>query len=207
MKIFVKNFIRNLINHNFIKILSTKQLIPLFFVFSLFLLVGCEQPSTNNSSTYYKSEGPFSIEMESYENKKYGYSLELPKSWGAIQPYGSSFTDNLYDEMETIGPLLGNSSDPNEQYIDIEVFSDENARRETNQAWIDFYKKFRLEGVKYEATPIENTYSRTEFVLSDDAGQYKRTCWLMENNNTLYTFCFHRDNNIHWDIIHSIKLK
>lgn len=185
---------------------SSKRLFLLFSVLGLVLLTGCQQTAKTDTSTY-KSEGPFGIEMETYENKKYGYTVQLPKSWGAIQPYGSSFTDNPYDEMETIGPLLGNSFNPNEHYLDIEVFSDKSAKRESNQSWIDFYKKLRLEGVKYETRPIENTYQSTEFVLSDNAGQYTRTCWLMENNNSLYTFCFHRDNNIHWSIIHSIKLQ
>lgn len=188
-------------------ILPIKNAIAIFFILSLFLLTGCQKADTIETSVY-KTKGPFSIEMETFTDQKYGYTLDLPKSWGAIQPYGSAFTDDPYDEMETIGPFLPHSMNINfnEHYLDIEVFTDEATLREPNESWIDFYKKLRLEDAKYEERRMDNN-KFTEIIGLNDAGEYKSTCRLMEGNDSLYSFCYHRENNIHQDIINSIRLR
>lgn len=187
--------------------MRNKSLIVCLLAVSSILLTGCQnQPKEEDK--IYTPKGPFSYEMEKYENNKYGYTIDLPKSWGAIWPYAGNFTDNLSDDLETIGPLVPFSYgiSPN---LDVEVFTNDNSARKANQKWIDFYKELRLEkNEKYQETPIEiNKYPATDIELLNNNGAYQRSCWLLENNNKLYTFCFHKENHIALDIVRSIQLK
>lgn len=205
---------------------STKKVLTLSILVIVVtaVLVGCQQKETIGSS------------LQTFVNNKYGYSIELPKTWGAIQPYGEAFTSNLYDELETIGPDLPTAfnNDRDQYYLDVEVFSSENTKREPNQTWIDFYTKFRLEGTTYLIQKWDET--TTEIALLGKSGQtcgqvktgeseselsfeskcfdnkndaefYKRTCRLIEHGAKLYSFCYNNENNIHSGIMKSIKFE
>ncbi len=151
----------------------------------------------------------FNIEMERYKNKMYGYTIEIPRSWGAIQPYGGTFTDNLYEEMETIGPYL-ESDKVWREYFYIEVFNKENTYHtafEKHETLFDFYEEFRLENKKYTENKFwENQNEIKEFIEYEENGDYLNTHRLMLNENTLYVFSYNENNNIHQGIINSISL-
>jgi hypothetical protein len=173
--------------------------IPLIFLVGF---TGCqEQSQTQRNSKYFMREGVFSIEMERYENKEYGYAITVPRSWGTHNEYGY-FSDDLTDNTGEIGPLTGSAA---VQTIKIEVFSDENATRKPNQSWIDFYMNLRLTGTKYDKSSLSGIYA--EIIRYNNDEKYKDTCRLYDHKNKLYVFCYHKDNNIHWDIIKSIELK
>lgn len=193
--------------------------------FATVLLTGCQQKETKENLT------------QTFINKKYSYSMELPKTWGAIQPYGESFTLNLYDDLEEVGPNLPTAfdeEDKNQYYLSIEVFSDQNTKRETGQSWFDFYDKMRLQGHTYTKQKLDdNTTEVTLFGKSkqtcglvkigktneslsfenkcfdnkNDVEFYKQTCRLIEHKNQLYSFCYNNENNIHSNIIKSIKFE
>lgn len=175
--------------------------------------------------------------LQTFINKKYGYSMELPKTWGAIQPYGESFTLNLYDDLEEIGPDLPTAfdeNDKNQYYLSVEVFSDQNAKRENSQSWFDFYDKLRLQGNTYTKQKLDD--NTTEIIFfgkpnqtcglvkiaetngslslenkcfdnNNDVEFYKHTCRLIEHKNQLYSFCYNNENNIHSNIVKSIKFE
>ncbi len=183
--------------------MSFKKL--LLLILTLFIFSACQnQPQTSDTTDFTNSSN-----LQRYQNKKYGYTIELPKTWGAIQPYGASFTE-LYEDLETIGPNLPTAfdDDRNKYYLDIEVFSDQTNQRQANETWLDWYKKLRIKNEKYESMNYVNDrkYKVTEITLFDEKGDYKRSCNLLEKNNKLYTFCFNRNNNIHTEIIQSIEL-
>lgn len=153
------------------------------------------------------SKSTFDIEKEVYKNNLYGYSLEVPKGWGAISSYGGVYESELYDEMETIGPLLPHFGfKENEQYFYIGFFSDKNSAKDPNESWFDFYQSLYLDGKSYETNGVTNMYSTTQVHLKDENGQYIQTRLLMEHDDKLYEFSFHRDNYLHRNIVQSIKL-
>jgi len=145
---------------------------------------------------------PFTAEVVPYENVTYGYSLILPKSWGAIQPFDGKFVP-VYDDADTIGPKDGNA----DNYIEIDVFNGKNSARKLGESWLDFYKNTILNrGEKYTIGTVNNNYPLTEVTLSDAGGKYERTCDLMEGNDKLYTFCFNRDDEDSLGVVRSFKL-
>jgi len=165
-------------------------------------------------SVFYNSNkgSGFNIEMERYKNKMYGYTIEVPKSWGAIFPMANIFTDNLYEEMETIGPYL-KSREAWREYLGIEVFGDGriNVKRTLKEygSWFDFYESSWLKNKKYtsseEGVNKEGCKLKKYVELSEN-GEYLRTYKLIENKNRLYVFSYDKDNGIHENIIDSIEL-
>jgi len=149
-----------------------------------------------------QSEG---IKIERYQNDMYGYSIDVPESWGAITPYGSFFQEELYDEMETIGPFIPSSAQCEGCYMGIEVFTD----KDPNELWVDFYKSLRLiDGLYQEFTVSDSKFPTTIFTFTEEDGSYLSECWLVENlsGDKAYAFCF-SGQSIFEDIINSLELK
>jgi len=112
-----------------------------FFLISMVMLITGLIVGTGEYFYLNRSTNSYEIEFERYENKTYGYSIEVPKSCGAIMPYGENFTDNLYDEMEEIGPFIPRSAICESCYLSLDVFTD----KEASESWVDFYKRIYLD--------------------------------------------------------------
>ena len=175
------------------------------------------QNETGEVSTTFKKAGMMGgVEYERYHNKMLGYTIEIPKSWGAMYPMGGTFTDDLYDEMETIGPYLGNGTNNIGHNIETEVFSHKNTNKnafEDYESLFDFYEAFRLENKNYitreESNKIitENAgYPIKEFDELNEDGEYLMTRRVMLSNDSAYVFIYNKNNNIHVNIIRSIEI-
>lgn len=152
-------------------------------------------------------------QMEKYQNKTYGYTLNIPTNWGSVWIFPGS--NDLVDEMEAIGPLPNNPEDWNED-IEIEIFNKENTTEkvfEEYKSLIDFYEEFRLKNNEYfTETKLNKSPKNQENCLTKEIsvlqnGKYSRTHKLLENKNGLYVFSFDKKNNLHQKIIDSIELE
>lgn len=161
---------------------------PIFVACLLVLLLGCSQEADGTP-----------LEMETFVNSRYGYTVKVPKSWGAIEPFGDRFQDDLYFDLERIGPRLAPAEQDDRHFIDIEVFNWSNTARNRGESWVDFYSRLRLDAAPYEVYYHQGEQPRTMVIISG------RTCWLMEANATLYVFCFDAGNALHNDIVRSVR--
>jgi len=191
-------------------------------------------------SWFQPAEPKAESQLQTFVNNTYGYSIELPKTWGAIQTFGGSFTPELYDDLEEIGPNLPTAFDENDRdqyFLSIEIFSDENSKRNPNESWLDFYTRFRLDEINYDIQKWDDTTAEVTllgksgeicqqvkvpnpdptdtsgltffeskcFDSNNDTEFYKRTCRLIEHGAKFYSFCYNNGNNVHSDIMKSLK--
>jgi hypothetical protein len=173
--------------------------------------------SIQGISTFYNTAS--GIEMERYKSTR-GFTIEIPKTWGSIyfpSHPSKEFSDDLFDDMEAVGPLLlGHSNENWREYIGIEIFNDKNSARKPDKSWIDFYKGLRLDNSKYitdnalnESLTKQKGFNVSEFVIFDQLDKnetYLITYRVMENKNGLYAFSYNKDNEAYRKIIESITL-
>jgi hypothetical protein len=170
-------------------------------------LSGCETALNKKTPSYFYG-GKKGDAMERYHNKVLGYSIEVPKTWGAIYPFAGDFTDDLYDGMETIGPNLG-TGDNGKYYIWMESFSPDNTANnafEDYDSLFDFYEAFRLKNKEYEIIPWEKStkgYDIREFLITNEEG---RTHRVILNKERAFVFVYNRNNSIHQHIIESFEI-
>lgn len=126
----------------------------------------CQQPSASTGD-YWRT----------FTNKADGYSMKVPKTWGAISTWGGSFTPNLYDEMEEMGPDLPTTMDARDNekyYIALEVFDKNASAMKPNQSLLDFYKELNLKDQHYLEDKIDD--HNTEITL---LSKPQPTCGMM----------------------------
>jgi hypothetical protein len=110
------------------------------------------QNETNNNSLIFKKG---TVEYERYNNKKYGYIIEVPKSWGSLEyiEFGGQyqFSDELHDNMQFIGPYLSSSNGNKNEYIQIKILLNEDIPKEYESSF-DYYESEFLDDKYYTST-------------------------------------------------------
>src|SRR5688572_11340487 len=56
-------------------------------------------PEISTSNDLFKSVAR-GVELKTFSNNTYGYTMLLPKSWGAISHYSGHYSDNINDQWE-----------------------------------------------------------------------------------------------------------
>lgn len=136
------------------------------------------QNETNNNSLIFKRGA---VEYERYNNKKYGYIIEIPKSWGSLEymEFGGQyqFSDELDDDMHFIGPYLSDNN--KSEYIQIEILLHE-----------DLPKKYESLFDYYESEFLDDKYYTSAESIDEDGNVIKIYSEFIPNSNSENFDCF-----------------
>lgn len=141
-------------------------------------------------------------DWKTYENRKYGYKIELPRSWGTVSDFDGSYMSEISQDSDYLH--LGTDKGLKAQ---ISINDDTNTSKNIAN-WTDWYVNFFL-NTEYKRQAVKIGGLDGVLIITPSSQEYEKLknkhLYLVENNNRLYEIIFFENDNITDHIISTFK--